>query len=611
MPQWPYVRLVVLGWASACTAVFAAEYHVATNGTDVAAGTPRAPFRTIQRAADAMQPGDSCVVHGGVYREWVKPPRGGESEQKQITFKAAPGEQVVLKGSERVTGWTKLDGIWRVELPGDFFGTNNPFRRCLAGEWLHYGTNRHLGMIFLEGAALVEKLAREEVPATSMSWYVEPAKSTAGKTVLWANFGSANPNSQLTEATVRESIFFPAVKGLKYITVDGFTFCQAAPQWAYWNAYEEAAVGTYFGYRWVIRNCRFTDVRCVALVCGNDAHKPNEGQDLREVGQHVVRRNYFARCGEAALHGNWGWAGSLIEGNLIEDINPRNEFGGMETGGMKIHYAVDVTVKGNVVRRVFGRKPPGYTYKWGPEFAAIWIDWGAQGTRVTGNIVYDTEALALFLQNSHGSPVLVDNNIFSGALRLNTEGVVYAHNLFVNGAWKISAGAAGPFWKPHSGTLAGSGPIPKAHVKWWNNIFIGQGLEKISQETGFASDWNCFFAGAQKTSWGDNHSLLGSADAQVRFSDLPEGVRVECATTSPRDLNTPSITRDFAGQFALTGQGLEDAQGRPISLDQDLLGHARATAHPRPGPFESPSNSPHTITVTAGCPGPIGQHIDR
>ena len=195
-----------------------------------------------------------------------------------------------------------------------------------------------------------------------MTWFVEAAE---GKTILHANFGDADPNLRMTEINVRESIFFPDVKGLKYITLDGFTFAQAAPQWAYWNAYEEAAVGTCFGEKWIIQNCRFTDIRCVALVCGNDPCKPNEGQDIRGVGRHIVRHNYFAHCGEAAIHGNWGWAGSLIEGNLIEDINTKNEFGGMETAGMKIHYAVDVTVKGNVVRRVFGRRPDSYSYQVG------------------------------------------------------------------------------------------------------------------------------------------------------------------------------------------------------------------------------------------------------
>ena len=574
------------------------DFHVAPLGSDSSTGTAPAPFRTIQHAADRMQPGDTCIVHGGTYREWVKPPRGGESEEKRITFKAAPGETVLLKGSERVTGWTKENSVWRVELPSSFSGRENPFQRHLAGEWLHYGTGHHLGMIWLDGTGLAEKLVRDEVVSTPMSWYGE---SVAGKISLLANFGTSDPNVQLTEATLREGIFFPSIKGLKYITLDGFTFTQAAPQWAYWNAFEEAAVGTYFGYRWIIRNCRFTDIRCVALVCGNDPCQATKGQDIRGVGQHTVQGNHFARCGEAAIHGNWGWAGSLIEGNLIEDINVENEFGGMETAGMKLHYAVDVTVRGNVVRRVFGRRPPGYSFKWGPEFAAIWIDWGAQGTRITGNVVYDTEALALFLQNSHGSPILVDNNIFSGGVRLTTEGVIYAHNLFANCTWKITKGAISPYWKPHSGTLAGIGLIPMAHVTWWNNLFFRRGLEDTDQETSYTSNWNIFYAGAQKSSWGDTQSVVENSDASVKFSNLADGVQLSLAVRPPPPaLTAPLISRSFVGPFALTGQSLEDAEGKPVVLNHDLQNTLRRHPHPVPGPFETYPVTAQTLKISAG-----------
>src|SRR6185436_18936321 len=90
--------------------VWATEYHVATTGSNDNAGTSDQPFKTIQKAADVMQAGDSCTVHAGTYREWINPPRGGSSDGARITYRAADGEQVFIKGSEQITGWTQEGG---------------------------------------------------------------------------------------------------------------------------------------------------------------------------------------------------------------------------------------------------------------------------------------------------------------------------------------------------------------------------------------------------------------------------------------------------------------------------------------------------------------------
>ena len=44
------------------------DYHVAPTGSDSAVGTRARPFRTIQKAADVMGPGDTCIIRGGTYR---------------------------------------------------------------------------------------------------------------------------------------------------------------------------------------------------------------------------------------------------------------------------------------------------------------------------------------------------------------------------------------------------------------------------------------------------------------------------------------------------------------------------------------------------------------
>lgn len=117
----------------------ARDYHVSPGGNDAADGSTATPLRTINRAAQLALPGDTVTVHGGVYREWVNPLNGGESDRKRILYRAADGEEVEVKGSEIVTGWRrdkKNKRVWTIVLPNSFFGDYNPFNDRLYGDWL-------------------------------------------------------------------------------------------------------------------------------------------------------------------------------------------------------------------------------------------------------------------------------------------------------------------------------------------------------------------------------------------------------------------------------------------------------------------------------------------
>ena len=108
--------LAILGGA----ALAHSPYYVATTGSDTNPGTASAPFRTIQKAASIMYPGDTCIIRGGTYREQVTPARSGTAEDP-ITFQPAMGEVVTVSGANPVTGtWSQWSGnIYRraVTLP--------------------------------------------------------------------------------------------------------------------------------------------------------------------------------------------------------------------------------------------------------------------------------------------------------------------------------------------------------------------------------------------------------------------------------------------------------------------------------------------------------------
>jgi parallel beta-helix repeat protein len=71
------------------------RFYVAAGGDDDNPGTIRQPWRTIAKAAEALQPGDTVYVRGGTYAEPLAPARSGRAGAP-ITFTAYPGEQPVL-----------------------------------------------------------------------------------------------------------------------------------------------------------------------------------------------------------------------------------------------------------------------------------------------------------------------------------------------------------------------------------------------------------------------------------------------------------------------------------------------------------------------------------
>ena len=596
---------VLLGAAAAS----AREIHVAKTGDDAAAGDLARPYLTLSKAAAAAQPGDTVTVHAGTYREWVKPARGGTSEQSRITYRAAAGQEVLIKGSERITSWVpEGDGIWKAELPKTFFGNYNPYALTLSGGWLEYGQWHHRGDVYLNGEALGEQQTSEAVKQQQGTWHCQVVQQT---TVIRANFGRADPNRELVEINVRESVFMPLESGLKYITVDGFHLMHSAENWEPPGLQVQmGAIGPRMGKHWIIQNCRVTNARCVGIVLG---HAPGvDYDDIDAFGDHIIRRNVIRRCGQAGIAGQKGATRCLIAGNLIEDTNYRKEFGGWETAAIKFHESVDTVIAGNLIRRVDHQSHGAF---------GIWMDWGNQGTRITGNIIYDTKAAALFLEMDHG-PILVDNNVLVGqGVRSNSEGTVFAHNLFVDCAFETvsDTGRRSQYYRPHTRTTVDRKVGIPQDDKWYNNIFIRRGLEKVKEARGYASDGNLFLEGAGKSAFGDARSVVDPFKTDFRREDTPLGVTFTFAVgKAPLGLRGPRVDAALVGVLPTVGQTIEDRYGKAISVDTDIRGLNRQDRVPGPlaglkpegnaitWPLEPTArlDEGETCPVAAPCPSP-------
>ncbi|MBN1509209.1 MAG: right-handed parallel beta-helix repeat-containing protein [Sedimentisphaerales bacterium] len=553
---------------------YAGELHVSEVGDDSAAGSPARPYLTISKAASVAEPGDTVLVHAGTYREWVRPVRGGADDDKRITYRAAPGEEVFIKGSERITTWRQeADSVWKVELPDSFFGGYNPYALTVSGGWLNYGQWHHRGDVYLNGEAFYEKQTAQEVAQAERTWHCQVDGDV---TTIRANFGKANPNTELAEINVRECLFMPEITGLKYITVDGFHFQHAASNWAPPVLdLQTGAVGPRMGKHWIIENCTVTNARCVGIILGQAP-----GVDYRDIeayGDHIVRNNVIQRCGQAGIAGQKGATRSLICGNLIEDTNYRKEFGGWETAAIKFHNSVDTVIRDNLIRGVYHQKEGAF---------GIWMDFGNQGTRITRNIIYNTQAATLFLEMDHG-PTLVDNNVLIGQpVRSNSEATVFAHNLFVDCGYDYSpdTGRRSEYYTPHTTKIVGRKTGTAQDDKWFNNIFIRHGLHKVKTASGYASDYNVFLEGAQKSSFGDNNSVVDPYVTGLSIKDEPRGVTitfsVNDATLSAKG---PRVNAQLVGVFPTVGQTIEDRYGTPIEVDTDINGNRFTT--PIAGPL--------------------------
>lgn len=77
-----------------------ATYYVSVTGDDQNPGSKSAPWRTIQKAADTLEPGDTVYVRSGVYAEFVSLQNSGSSSGGFITFQNYPNETPVIDGTE-------------------------------------------------------------------------------------------------------------------------------------------------------------------------------------------------------------------------------------------------------------------------------------------------------------------------------------------------------------------------------------------------------------------------------------------------------------------------------------------------------------------------------
>jgi hypothetical protein len=472
-------------------------YHVSQNNplaSDENDGTEGRPFRTINHAAQVVKAGERVWIHAGIYREVVQPRLSGEDQDRMIAYEAAPGEQVIIRGSRVIsTKWElsvdpnrppraadEVDQnvmlgfpayifskqLWMTTLPDSMFeGGYFPLRMPNITEAEFKGMDWALkwmgrfpyvlprGLLFQDGRRMVQLAAYEDLVRLPGSFWIAPDR----KTVHIHPFGNANPNGRLLEAAVQPYIIQPQTSGLGFIRISGLILEHCA------NGFRGAAFGTRGGHHWIIEGNTLRQVNAVGMDPGNQ--------------YNIIRRNRISDCGTAGMHGSGTHA--LVEDNEVVDCGWQDAKFHWEVAGIKLFGCRGALVRNNHVARILGGD-------------GIWFDWGNQNARITGNVLHDITTVqgALYVE---ASPIanMVDHNFLwningQGVRLADTDNAIVAYNFFGHVSEELVASKVATDRSLNGRKLTSTGN------RVVNNVVVDQGKPILFQDPSNSADYNVY-----------------------------------------------------------------------------------------------------------------------
>ena len=329
------------------------------------------------------------------------------------------------------------------------------------------------------------------------------------------------------------------------------------------------------------------------------------GWSKETIGSHIIRNNTIRDCEQGGIIGHLGGVFSEISNNHIYNINVKKQFDGWEIGGIKLHAAIDVIIKNNFIH---------------DNHRGIWLDWQAQGARVTGNLLYNNEDQDLFIEVNHG-PMIIDNNILlseNGILNAS-QGTAFINNLIAgNVQMRAASNRFTHYHFPHSTEVLGMMTVILGDDRYYNNIFAANndtlnksqfyGLNAYNDFPSATYQWkspgglnnynkqkfpvfidgnlyvNKALPSTIETNFLENRTLNPAISLTKEGDDYYLNMTVD---ESFKRVKTQLVTTALLGAAFQSETPFENRDGSPITIKHDYFGKIRTKEIPMVGPFEN------------------------
>ena len=324
-------------------------------------------FRTISGAVAKAEPGDTIVIHSGIYREQVVIPESKSGTQERpLRLIAAPTAEVILTGSDLLTDWKAEPEL------GEYIASTD-WPHQFAGP--HPNDPEHLWIGRAEQVFVDRYPMRQVFEARQLSQGTFFADLKQKRLYLWdmKNTVPAQVAQLHVEAATRS----------KVLQVDAAHVCIKGLRFRHCANIAQNGMAEFRGTGVLIEDCVF--------------------EYANSLGASFIGKNIIARRCQFLHNGQMGFGagnahGLHLEKCLVAENNTKNFSRGWEAGGNKIALSRDVVVDRCVFRDNRG--------------IGMWFDIGNENCEIKNCLFLRNEDHGLFYEI--GYTMHAHDNVFVG-----------------------------------------------------------------------------------------------------------------------------------------------------------------------------------------------------